>query len=361
MIMMRNEDDKKVNSNENLDELMKAASKNVDYNPQDNNDKKGKSNKKVIVLSLIGLLAFGSIFAVGALTSKNPQDFEDKSKTPGWTEQEGVENIEGEEDSVVTWDFKTPIKLKEWASTPYIVDEFWNNDKIEDVLLAEAREKRGFNSAVSWMNSGIPSPYDDDEIAGPYTNDISKRYLEDGITENPEFSYALAEDYQKAYVTYMERLINPSFGGWSSMQYSEIDIKNDPRFHEMRDMFTSEWWIKNVEENSNFTKLPILVEWEKGDWDKYGIKEKTVINQGVFYGEISEDEERYITVEDLGIDEENQSIIKVNSPVKYYALSEKGKPTEITGTLELTLQSNQENLNIENRVIISEAKLLLDN
>lgn len=358
---MINDDEKKVNSNDNLDELMKTATQKISDDYGDNNgiNKKKKSTKKVIVLTISGLLLFAGILSAGAIFMNKPQSFEDKTKIPDWVEKKDEE--EYEDDLIDEWDFEVPVELKDWASNPYISEAFWDNKKIEGVLLEEAREKRGLYSATSWMKSGLPSPYDDEEIAGPYTNDISKRYAEDGVSDNPEFSYALAEDYQKAYILYTERLLNPTFGGWSSMQYSDVDIKRNIKFNQLKDMFSNQWWKENIENPDNYKNLPILVEWEKGDWDKYSLPEKETTNQGIFYGEVVEDEDRYISIENIGIDEENQAILKVNSPVKYYAKDINDDLIEITGTLELTLQSNSENLNVENRVIITEAKLMLDN
>ena len=352
--------DKDHNSDENLKKLMESAADNsgLDDLIDSNKDSKEKSTKKIVMFTIAGLFAFGVVLVSAALMLNNNPEFVDKSETPSWVEKEGINEEDGENDYDY-WEFEHPVELKDWATRPFERDEFWSIEGIEDEVLEISREMQSFYSTVSWMKSGLPHPYEDEELAGPFTNDISKRYLKDG-SENPDFSYALSEDYQKAYVTYTERLLNPIFGGWVQAQSSERNIKNDSIYNQLKDMFSSEWWNNNIKEGEDYSNLPIVAEWNNGDWDKYNLAERNSNKYGAFYGEVKETEDRYLTTKAIGLDEENQAIIEVSSPVEYSAFGADGELVKITGTLELTLRSDIEKLNVENRVIIDEARLVLD-
>lgn len=357
---MNNKDNKNFNSNNNLDEMMKNATQKVEYEGEDNNSEK-KPSKKVVIFSIVGTLLFIGILAVGAIMIQKPQDFEDKTKTPGWVdEQKGLKESKNKGYDYDFSDVEQPIKLREWAQNPYNKNSFWNKDGIEEELLKISKEEyKNFYFSIFWMPSGIDHGHKDETLAGPYTNDVSKQF-ENG-KPNPNFSYTLAEDYEKAYVIYTERLLNPMFGNWSSTQsYGDYKVptKENGKFNELRDMFSSKWWNENIDEYKDYSNLPVLVEWEKDNWSQYNLAKRDVDIYGVFYGQVNETENNLITVEILGVDELfEQPIIKVKTPVKYSAFKENGSLAEIEGTLELTLQANENSLDSNNRIIISNARL----
>lgn len=358
---MRNEEDKKNQPNDNLDELMKVASQRVEEEKDvaASEKKENKSTKKVVLLTSGGLVLFAGIVLSGALLMNNPQEFVDKTETPDW-----VENEDGgkESDGYNPWEFDKPIELNSWAEIPYNQSTFWAQDGIEKDLLEISKEYQGFYFSIARTKSGIPHGYDDEQLAGPYTNDVEKRYLEDGSV-NEDFSYALTEDYEKAYVTYTERLVNPLFGDWSKVQSSDdLEIKSNMQFNALKDMFTSEWWNNNIEESRDYSNLPIFAEWTQGDWDKFNIdkSEENVNMYGTFYGEIEETEDKLIQSEQIGVDQEGQAIMKVSSPVTYSAFGQDGENVEVHGTLELTLESNSESTDVKNRIVISDAELKLE-
>lgn len=354
---MKNNEDKNLNSNDNLDELMKVASEKVeeDKEIEVSNEENKKSTKKVILFTSGGLLVFAGVILSGALFMNNPQEFVDKTETPGWVE--GGNADENSNDNYNPWDFEKPVELSDWANAPYDKESFWQQDDIENKILEASKEYQGFYFSVASTNSGIPHGYDDEQLVGPYTNDIEKRYLEDGSV-NGDFSYALTEDYEKAYVTYTERLINPVFGDWSKMQSSDdLEIKSNMQFNALKDMFTVDWWNENIKESEDYSSLPIFAEWTQNDWDKFNIDESNVDMYGTFYGKITETDENIIQSEQIGVDQEGQAIMKVSSPVTYSAFGEDGDNVEIHGELELTLKSNSDSTDVANRVVISDAEL----
>lgn len=347
-------------NNNDLEELMKNATEKVDETTDKNvhNEKSSNKTKKVVLLTLIGLVLLGGVFVSAGILMNKPQDFENKTKNPNWIEKTDTpETVENKNE----WNFDHPIELKEWAIMPYNKNSFWTESNVDEVLL-EAQNNSSFYSSVSWIHSGLPSPYENLE-SKVYTNNLSERYLEDG-SENPDFSYAVSEDYQKAYITYTERLLNPVFGNWSVAQYnpgseSVINAKRNYEFNSLKDMFSSEWWTSNIQESKDYSKLPLFAEWETGSWKNYNLKERENPKEAIFYGQVEFDEGEYLTAETIGNDEENMPIIKIDSPVKFYALQKDGEMIRKTGTLSLTLKSNYNSTNENDRIVIDKAGLII--
>lgn len=356
---MKNDDNKKVDSNDNLDELMKSATEKVSYDGGDDNKKKSKSTKKVVISTVIGLLLFGAALTVGAFMMGDNDIFEDKTKNPDWVgkEDDGVDKPipEGE------WDFDHPVELDEWAQEPFDSIAFWESEDNLNAVLDKSQRFQGLSDTIMWVSSGLPHGYADPEgvLDDPYTNDLTKEFLEDG-SENPQYSYALREDYQKAYVTYTERLLNPIFGEWIFAQRANMPLKDNKTYNALSSMFTNSWWSDNVKEGEDYTGLPILVDWEGNDWDGIEFAERETGRYGTFFGRIVEDDENRVTSEIIGYDVNLQTIVKVNSPVEYYAFGKDEKVIHKKGTLEITLMSNSDSIDIRNRVVISDAKLSLD-
>lgn len=359
--MMRNEDENlKPKKNDELEKMMKQAAKGIDDNINKKKKENKKSTKKVVIFTSIGLVLFIATLIVGAILLKKPQEFEDKTASPDWVDNEGVVNIESPPLEV-----EYPIEVYEWAKEPYNQDTFWEEGMEKEILNVSKDDYRNFYFAISWMPSGLENEFNKGELDEPYTNDVSKRYIENEgkYEENPNFSYALVEDYEKAIVVHTQRLLNPTFGGWAEVQVPATEgreIKDDRQYNNLKDIFSQEWWNENIKEYEDYTNLPIMAEWNPGEWDKYNLAQKELIEQGMFYGQVNETEGNIIVAEIAGIDEEGQAVIDVTIPVKYVALGESGNNVEITGSLELTLESNQDSIDVRERIVISNAKLTLD-
>lgn len=354
--------DLKPKENDDLEAMMEQASKGVDDNFKEDNEDDGKSTKRVIVITSIGLALFIIILIIGAVLLQRPQDFEDKTAEPDWVSKE-----DDFEDDDYFIEEEHPVEVYEWAKQPYDEDTFWEEGIEDEILEVSKDDYRNFYFAISWMPSGLENEFNDGELDGPYTNDVEQRYLDDvdgeELEENPEFSYALVEDYEKAIVVHTERLLNPTFGGWASAQISMGDgreIKDERYYNNLRNIFSEDWWEANIKEHEDYTKLPVMAEWNIGEWDKYNLAERETFEQGVFYGQLNETEGNIIETEIVGLDEEDQPIVDVSIPVKYAALDENGESLEVLGNLKLTFESNQNSIDVRERVVISDAELMLE-
>lgn len=336
-----------------LDEMFKNASNYKDSKSNETKEEQDNSKKvkKVVLSTLAGAaILTGAFFSVGYFTNYDSQEIQEHKKTGSISETK----IEDETVVEDNWNFNFPIGLKSWAKTPYDEKTFWNEDNMK-LVMNEARKNSSLVSGVSWIKSGMNPK----KGAKVYTNDVEKRYLKDG-EKNPLFYYALAEDYKKAYVTYTERLLNPVFGNWSTAQskslngYSPIQATE---FEKLEDMFTDDWWSKNIKESEDYSKLPVLAEWKKDTWKSLNLKKREDSREGVFYGRVENDIKNFSKVSFVGNDSEGMPIIKIISPVKFYANKEGGGVVKKSGTLTLTLQSNAKSIDVKNRVVISNASL----
>lgn len=345
------------NENKDLDELMKIATEKIEEKDEEQEVEK-KSPKKIILWTSISMVAFIGLLSVGGMMLGD-QEFENKSKTPEWVaEEKGEDEINHN-----VFEFARPVEIYPWAQEPYNIDTFWANEKNEkDILALSLTDYRNFYSNVAWIKSGIAPEDKNENLAGPFTNDTMKQYNDNGSI-NKDFSYALSEDYQKAYALSMERLLNPVFGGWAVAQSSEKfgrDIAGSTEFRPLEDLFDKTWWENNITKTNRFDNLPLMAEWKSGSWEKYNINKDVPSTNGVFYGKLAESEGHIINVQNLGSDSMGQPILKVSSPVKFYAFNEKGGIVTVDGTLDLTFKSNELDIDVKKRVVISDAKLTIN-
>lgn len=340
--------------NLDIDELMKQAAEKVDDDVKEagpENEPK-KSPKKIVIATAVGLSIFMAALIGGALLLKNQEEFKDNTKEPGW-----VSNIGGEKDPLIVgeWDFEYPIEVHEWAKGPFYVDTFWNEENSE-AIRKEAESMNALTVASKWVPSGIGHGYSDPKglLAGANTNDLSQKKLKNG-KDNPLFSYALKEDYENAFVIYTERLLNPTFGDWVFFQRANKSLKSASELGVLKNMFTSTWWDENIKEGEDYSKLPILVDWNGDDWGGIQLAERETGRYGTFYGKIEKDSEKF-TSNIIGDDENGMPIMEFEVPVEYSAF---GKDAIITkkGLLTITLKSNSESITPSERVVINSAKL----
>lgn len=335
----------------NLEDLMKSAT-------EDTKDeiivepKKKSGSGKVVAFTVIGLILFMGALGLGAFMMNKNGDFEDKSEKPDWVGKEKEEEVEE-----VVDENKYPIELYSWATEAY-TEDFWEQEGIEDLVYESLEENASsFSRGVAWMPTGKASQYDIDGLASPSTNDVEKRYIEeDGDeVENPDFSYALKEDYEKAFMVYSEMFLNPIFGDWRGHVSGETPEESTIEYSQFRELFTYEWWENNIE-NKDATSLPIMVDWNNSGWNYDFDKDEEF---KIFFGKIVETDESTIEVEEVGHDNEDQPILKTTIPVEYYAFDKDNKVFSVKGSLQMTLQSNVDNFGSDNRVVLNDVSLTL--
>lgn len=334
-----------------LDVLMKQATESSNADETFESPNKKQPNKKIIVPAILGSVLFVGALIGGAFML-NKDEFVDKTDDPEWVGKE-------KEEVVVESSRKYPIKMYDWAKQPYSLESFWTEKN--DKMVTEASEANyAIFQSTAWMPSAIGGVLEGEDPG--YTNDPKKQTLKNG-EDNPYYSYALAEDYRKAYIMYTERLINPLFGGWGMWERADENRKASS-FDNLKDIFAVEWWDKNVKEQKNgYEKLPIFIEKTEGDWDKYNLLEETEDNyldvSQRFFGKINDTPSQQTTVENLGTDSKQMPIIKVVTPVEYAAFNANGKNVQVQAELEMTMRSSHSRFDINNRIEVIDAKLTI--
>lgn len=343
------------NKKDNLEEMLKNATEKNEPPKESKNDDKSKV-KKVVISTFVGLALIGGIFVSASFLQNNPQDFNANNKNPEWIANGNKDGADEESNAPSeNWDFNFPFKLESWAKVPYNKETFWTKENDKKLIIASGKVT-SFTSSISWLKPGLDYGRKNAKV---YTNDIDKNYLKDG-SKNPLYSYALKEDYQKAYIAYTERLLNPVFGEWTIAQSRGVGdylTKEAPEFENLKDMFTEKWWNANVKEGSDYSKLPVLAEWQPDSWKNLKLTDRDTNREGVFYGRINTSDKAYSKVSIVGSDKEGMPVIKVSTPVEFYANKKDGGKLKKTGTLTLTLQSNEDSVDVKNRVVISSASL----
>jgi hypothetical protein len=260
---------------------------------------------------------------------------------------------------------KLPIVMDEWLFNPHV-----NIDNDDKQKITNWSRNTSLLDHTVFMTSK----------EGGFTNNIDEMWNEDG-TVNLYFQYLLREDLEHYMSTYLQRLINPTFGNWEQAQpilfsqsvfpnrgfYLEDDdpnILDDPDnawrmdwnfpIWRFEDMFTSELWetIETYEDLPikmdiwNYIGEEILIREDRSDyvWPEFFIG---------FFGEVQTDN---IKIEVEVIDNSYQ-VWDFWFPVVYKAFVSENKTTEVNGTLYFQLTPNYFTDENPNRLLISDFNL----
>lgn len=348
-----------MNKNNKIEELMNLATEPVNENDDEIIDIKNKSllsKRNIFIISITAVLII-SVFAT-AHSKIKPQDFVDKTKDPN-INNNNIDGVNIGDDGYIEqiWKFDKPASIPSWAEIPFEEHMFENKDFIDD-LNKYVDSIQSASSALGSLPSGIKGDWEG--APEPFTNDGDKEYLvnEGQLYKNPKYQYALKEDYYKAYANYIQRLINPVFGKWVFFQNSTEDI-SEYSLYPLKDMFSLEWWNKNIINDENYQMIPIFADWGNDSFGGLEFDSNVPVSEGSFYGEVFEDENNSIKSELLGKDERGANIMKISTPIKYYAYGKNGK-IEKLALLELTLASNEIDSMKDYRVVITNANLIIE-
>jgi hypothetical protein len=311
--------------------------------------KKQNSKKKhFILLGSAGALAIAAI--IGVISINNPfggesvftnendskviETIDDsKSEKQIKTSKKAVDN---REDFVKEEGKAYPIKLDKWQETPITAQK--PADLRKSILKhIEATE-------LYSASNTLPS------AAAGYTSDDSKQLLPDG-TMNPKYSYWTAEVLQYESGQYIERLINPRFGGWEMYQYPGNKAASNFNLDLISDMFTESWYEKNSEKPLS-EYVPVLSDWSS---DSYGMKDDLLTTGSRWYGEMQSSETKLVYN-----DETQQYDVSVIAKIKYTAWNKDQSKLEKNGTLTLNLVPNIDRNESDNKVLIDSASLNME-
>lgn len=348
--------DNNFNENNDLDELMKVASEEVEHK-----DEQVTSFSKLmyITIAITTLTMIGLIFGF-VVSIMNTQELEDDTtkpiKQPNLISEQMIP--EQEIDLLSEWQFEYPIDVPKWSKQPFDVENILGDEKIYEELIKYAEEFQDIKASTAWMPSGIQGDW---EGAPPvFTNKVWEQTLEDG-SNNPRYSYTLREDYLIAYTIYIQKLINPVFGEWVFYQRSipSKPYKDNEKYEIFKKMFSEAWWNTYIKTGEDYTSLPILADWDGDNFGGLEFAEPEPGTYGTFYGVIHETEEDFVTAETIGPDNQGSEMIKISTPIKYVAFDKHKKSIEKYGTIKLILGSNDDVSEANNRVIIMDAELIL--
>lgn len=168
-------------------------------------------------------------------------------------------------------------------------------------------------------------------------------YHSEGEVDDYHVTYT-KEDAMAHIGEYMERLINPTFGGWTKYQYAENNPKQkfDPLI--FKDMFSFEYW-RSHEGMWPSEYLPVFADWNNDD---YGNPDLSNITR--WHGKIKTME---TSLQDYN---EPTERIEVTATIEYKSYTNDGATETREGVLNMTLVPGAHG---ERKLVISDAHLAM--
>lgn len=306
-------------------------SEEVDVLEQVDKEERQKRKKALIAAGIVAALGIGTVSffvfdgddAIKGAFTKN-----DEKKTAGvygstTTVKGGSTGKSGS--TLSTSDTGIAAKIPDWSMQEY--DTVEDKSGLSEKILDEY-DNTGLNEYTTEMESelaGYHSRGEMDDMQVPYTR----------------------EDYIRASGEYIERLINPTFGGWSDMQYSNADINNNFPTGKLLDMFSTRYAEANKGAPLK-TWMPVYADWEGND---YGMDNLSNVSR--WHGEVDNIKTQ---VNNYGSVNEN---IKVAVDVTFYAWDNDGQKIKQQGQLFLTLIPGKESKG-ERVIVIDQADLRIN-
>lgn len=330
-------------------ELLSSSSSSSDKSDRDElvaSEERKRKQKKALAFGIPTLAALVIAATIGGsvvFNDSNSSDGTNSSDNGGRTSAITNEAPKNEDGSVDTsddfWKEKgkeTPVKTKEWTKSEYSEEAF---TKDKGIILTTAMDSSTPGGTDATL---LPS-----ESAG-FTSDVSKEYLNDG-TINPDFSYWTAEVYQAEVTSHVERLLNPTYGGWSKFQYPAYPGNSSFELNTVSDMFTTRYLNENSE-NPFSDYIPVYADW---NGDNYGGENQLLESGPRWYGTLD------TVSSDFTYDDATQQYtVKYAADVTFTAWTTDESKLEKKGKLELTFVANVNGANASsNRVLIDNAKL----
>lgn len=330
-------------------ELLSSSSSSSDKSDRDElvaSEERKRKQKKALAFGIPTLAALVIAATIGGsvvFNDSNSSDGTNSSDNGGRTSAITNEAPKNEDGSVDTsddfWKEKgkeTPVKTKEWTKSEYSEEAFTKDKGIILTTAMDSSTPGGLDATL------LPS-----EAAG-FTSDVSKEYLDDG-TINPDFSYWTAEVYQAEVTSHVERLLNPTYGGWSKFQYPAYPGNSSFELNTVSDMFTTRYLNENSE-NPFSDYIPVYADW---NGDNYGGENQLLESGPRWYGTLD------TVSSDFTYDDATQQYtVKYAADVTFTAWTTDESKLEKKGKLELTFVANVNGANASgNRVLIDNAKL----
>lgn len=230
-----------------------------------------------------------------------------------------------------------PIQIEDWQTKLYKEQDA---DSLRKGILTGLS-----GSEVNSSSNVLPS-----EASG-FTADSSKETLEDGSL-NVRYSYWTAEVFQSEVGGYLERLLNPTFGGWEMYQHNGAGSSGYFDTALISDMFTDRWVSENANKPTS-EYVPVFADW---DANNYGLSD-TLLKMGPrWIGTITSSDTAF-TYDSTKL----QYSVDLKAQVKFVAWTKDQTKLEKNGTLTLHLVANADKLNAsDHKVLIDSASLKME-
>lgn len=230
-----------------------------------------------------------------------------------------------------------PISLKEWQTKVH-------SDQNEDTLKKDILTHLS-GSEINSSGNVLPS-----EGSG-FTSDSAKETLDDGSL-NTNYSYWTAETFQSEVGGYLERLLNPTFGGWEMYQHNGTGSSGYFDTALISDMFTDRWVSENADKKTS-EYIPVYADWGAND---YGLSDTLLTNGSRWIGTVKSSDTVFTYDQ-----EKQQYSVDLTAQVKFVAWTKDQSKLEKNGTLTLHLVANADNLNAsKHKVLIDSANLKME-
>jgi len=227
-----------------------------------------------------------------------------------------------------------PIVLKDWQTEEHNSS---NSSEADEYFINSMNDNSSNIGSIS--TSILPS-----ENAG-YTSDLNKQTINGAY--NPLFSYWTSEIFNKEVGNYLERLLNPIYGGWYMFQYPSTNAGEYFQVSLISDMFTNEY-LESHSSQPYSEWVPVYADWNSND---YGMSDVLLQSDGRWFGTINNSEVSFIYNESI-----SQYEVDLVSHITFTAWNtDQGKEIK-NGILTLHLVSNPD-LSDSPRVLISDASL----
>lgn len=315
----------------------------------DNEKSQGRTKK--IVLGVLGLVAVCSITVGGIMF--NPFDNDQKVGTntkPSISSDNGGDktledypdknnpDIADEVDDFYLDEGKYfPTEVEEWAQTSYSVEQ---EETISDSVLEMAKNEE-------WGQASMLLP--SEEVG--YTSDENEKII-DGGNFNPLYSYWTMEVFQKESTIAIERLLNPTFGGWGVYQYPAYKANTEYDQRILDDLFTDRWLTAN--EGKPYSEyMPIYADWNS---DNYGGQDNLLEAGPRWHGDVVSSSTDF-TYDD----ETSQYVVNLTADVKFTAWGQDQSILEKNGVLTIKFVANANGEGASShKVLIDEASLKVE-
>lgn len=353
--------------NDDLDAMMGESSSSNDNDDLLTNKRKKKNRRNIVIgvaSAAVIAAAFSGVVVLNPFGGNQEQGNKTKTDTTSKSSDNGGDNQTPQQTDANSQEAfyqekgkYYPVSYQDWQIVPF--------ENQSGVNYADTKNSDANTQATSAMSDEVKKNvlnyYSSSEITtasnvlpsegGGYTADNSKEFDESGGM-NPYYSFWTAEVFQSETGTDIQRLINPTFGGWDLYQYSAYPANKYFNIDLVSDMFSNRW----VNDNANKPMseyVPVYADWNGND---YGMGDKLLDSGPRWYGEVTSSETTFAYD-----DATQQYTANMTLNIKYTAWAKDQSKLEKNGVMTLKLIPNVNGAgNSSHKVLIDEASLKVE-